>query len=355
MDVLLLDSLYIAHVWHSFPKKISTYIHYLLTGIQESGTQVGYIPSVELLQPRKHFISNGILVEESFHQGSYWIEKEDKYHGVLYTAKIFNVDSADDEEKSNILSQYSRICSLRHPNIVQSFFAIESLPALITEHLKMSLDELLSGNCELPLGTKKNIILNIACGLSYLHDDNVPAIVHQFLTAKNVLLDAGMTAKIGNIVMGQLKSKIEVPEMSTYLPPEAHGESTQHLSPSYDIFSFGHLILCTLIQDVRLKLKEPNVSTSEVDRREHGFRLLHKQIGKEHLFVKITKNCLQNSPDMRPTSSDFVDMITEISIPPVQEDQSKLEMIKTVRSMKKEVRQSQKKLIIVSFNCYFDS
>ena len=86
---------------------------------------------------------------------------------------------------------------------------------------------------------------DIARGLHYLHSYD-PQIIHRDLTAKNVLLNSSLVAKISdsgnsrlvNIQPGETLS--QNPGTLTYMPPEALTAEAQY-GPSLDIFSFGHL------------------------------------------------------------------------------------------------------------------
>ena len=76
------------------------------------------------------------------------------------------------------------------------------------------------------------------------------------LSAKNVLLNSSMVAKISDLgnsrivdlQPGQLvKTLSRVPGTLVYMPPEAFDNSSKY-GPRLDIFSFGHLALFTITQ-----------------------------------------------------------------------------------------------------------
>ena len=163
----------------------------------------------------------------------------------------------------NLVQRYVEECqllsNLRHPHIVQfvglCFFPDSSLPLLIMELLLTSLDDLLGNTPDIPLAIKRSILADVAKGLAYLHNRN-PPIVHRDLSAKNVLLNSAMIAKIsdmGNsrIVLlqpGQLARTLSrIPGTQAYMPPEAF-DSTSRYGPRLDVFSFGVLALFTLTQ-----------------------------------------------------------------------------------------------------------
>ena len=76
------------------------------------------------------------------------------------------------------------------------------------------------------------------------------------LSAKNVLLNSAMVAKISdlgnarivNLQPGQLAQTLSrLPGTLVYMPPEAF-HSTSHYGPRLDIFACGHLALFTITQ-----------------------------------------------------------------------------------------------------------
>ena len=160
--------------------------------------------------------------------------------------------------------------SLRHPNITQflglCFLPNTRLPLLVMEKPETSLDDLLEHMPSLPLSLKRSVLEGVASGLVYLHKRE-PPVIHRDLTAKNVLLTSSLQAKItdmGNsriidMKPGQLaKTLSQLPATLVYMPPEALS-NTQRYGPSFDVFSFGHLILYTVTQ-VTISILPLNIS-----------------------------------------------------------------------------------------------
>ena len=177
-----------------------------------------------------------------------------KIHEVL--VQTYNVGY-----ESIIVQKYVEECqlmsSLRHPHIVQflglSTLGDSSLPVLVMEMLLTNLDELLEKTPNIPISIKRSILEDVSMGLVYLHSRN-PPIIHRDLSAKNVLLNSAMVAKISdlgnarivNLHPGKLAATLtRFPGTLVYMPPEA---SLTQYSSSVDIFSFGHLALYTIIQ-----------------------------------------------------------------------------------------------------------
>ena len=196
--------------------------------------------------------------------GSYGVVEEVEMAGLVCAGKkIYDalVDPGN-QGTENVVEKYCKECSLlaelRHPHIVQflgiCFFPDSRLPILVMERLHISLDDLLEQYRDIPLHMKLSILHDVTKGLVFLHT-RIPVVVHRDLTARNVLLDAAMTAKIAdlgnsritNLRPGQLAQTMTkgIPGTLVYMPPEA---STDHYGPPLDMFSFGHLSLFAAIQ-----------------------------------------------------------------------------------------------------------
>ena len=220
------------------------------------------------------------------------------------------------------------------------------------ERLDTNLHELLETTPNLPLAVKNSILLDTARGLLYLHSQS-PPIIHRDLTARNVLLNSAMVAKIAdlgvarivNLQPDQLATMTQGPGNIVYMPPEAMEQHTQY-NTSLDIFSFGNIALFTLTQEfIGPKLKaatytDPKSRTiigrSEIERREHSFDAVYCNLGKDNPLAKLTRDCLQNYPDDRPSAADLVE---RIKIPSSDiESPSKLELMKQLSNKEKENR-----------------
>ncbi|XP_075107257.1 putative serine/threonine-protein kinase At1g01540 [Nicotiana tabacum] len=95
---------------------------------------------------------------------------------------------------------------------------------------------------------RMNIVLGIAKGLAYLHEDTEPAIIHQHLKSSSILLDKQWNPKISDFGITKLLGSDEwsypiTPPtgMSGYLAPEYL--STGILDDKCDVYSFGILIM----------------------------------------------------------------------------------------------------------------
>ncbi|XP_008783314.1 probable receptor-like protein kinase At1g11050 [Phoenix dactylifera] len=106
-----------------------------------------------------------------------------------------------------------------------------------------------SGRQKPPLSwpQRKNIILDVAKGLAYLHYGVKPAIYHRDIKATNILLDGEMRARVADFGLarqsreGQSHLTTRVAGTHGYLAPEyaLYGQLTE----KSDVYSFGVLVL----------------------------------------------------------------------------------------------------------------
>ena len=223
---------------------------------------------------------------------------------------------------------------LHHPNIIQckgmSLLVDQPLPVLLMERLMSSLYAYLlqQDNSNLPVERKVSILLDTANGLEYLHS-HTPAIIHRDLTAKNVLLDSELRAKIADFGNSRImdldpdcspETMTSFPGTLEYMPPEAVGGSVTY-DPSLDVFSFGHLSLFTITQTPVRPLLPPSYTDStgklcarsEVRRREPFVEKAEQLLSENQSLVATIKQCLRNDPAERPRTGELVLKLQEMT------------------------------------------
>ena len=190
-------------------------------------------------------------------QGAYgFVYKGTLADGTLVAVKqMHDLDSQGDEDFSNEVEIISKIrhrnllslrgCCVTSDNskgkrryIVYDFMSNGSLgDHLSNDHSRK----------QLTWPQRKNIILDVAKGLAYLHYGIKPAIYHRDIKATNILLDLEMKAKVADFGLakqsldGQSHLTTRVAGTHGYLAPEyaLYGQLTE----KSDVYSFGIVIL----------------------------------------------------------------------------------------------------------------
>ncbi|KAK3000123.1 hypothetical protein RJ639_024686 [Escallonia herrerae] len=182
-------------------------------------------------------------------------------NGEVVAVKLFarsNTDGATSAsiswDKNGFEIEVETLGKIRHKNIVRLWCCCntETSKLLVYEYMPNgSLGDLLhsskGGLLEWP--TRFRIALDAAEGLSYLHHDCVPPIVHRDVKSNNILLDGEFGAKIADFGVAKIGDAVnqEADSMSViagscgYIAPEY--AYTLRVNEKSDIYSFGVVIL----------------------------------------------------------------------------------------------------------------
>ena len=320
--------------------------------------------SKQLVRELKSFVlPKTTVTDKELGAGSYGRVVEVDLSGTICAAKFIHKSLVPNESSGTQTYQAQRFAEechlmskLRHPNIVQ-FLGLctdsteSPFPGLVMERLRCSLDDVLTKypptEQVIPLGVKCSVLQDVARGLLFLHSHS-PPIVHRDLSARNVLLNSAMEAKLADFGVARIidaSSMTSNPGTALYMPPEAM--ESKSYSTSLDVFSFGHLMLFTLTQEFPKNLKAANytvksklVPRTEVERRDEYFALLETQLlKKNHLLIKMTKECLANCPEKRPPIEDVLKPLESVksTLSDNYEQSTRLELILAIEEHKRKV------------------
>ena len=285
----------------------------------------------------------GLAEEKEIRRGCYGVVYEVRLHGLPCIAKRLHdilvgrgrEERVSREQRSVVIGRFREECvllsDLRHPNVVQ-FMGVHYGPdygrdeadiSLIMEYMHMDLDQCMKTYPDIPLPYKTSILRDVAYGLAYLH--SIP-IIHRDLNAGNVLLTESLRAKIADLGVAKLfdkttpvndlKRTITVcPGAQHSMPPECLDPSTPKYNNKLDVFSFGHLTIYLVNQEAP-DVEDSCLTQADVSNRQiqvgNRRMSLTQMGGPGHPLYSIAVQCLSDTPDQRPTSTDLARRMEEL-------------------------------------------
>ena len=254
-----------------------------------------------------------------------------KLHNILLQADTDYYPHAPTQQREFIVGKFRNECrilkSLDDPNVV-SFEGVhyghdKDDISLIMERLHSDLADFVKKNPDTNLATRIHILYDVSKGLRYLHS-LTPPLIHRDLTAPNVLLTEDLTAKIGDLGVSRYVDPTVPTILSTnpghliYMSPESQVKNPVYTT-KLDIFSFGNLIIHTIIGDLPkvylILASDPNRTQYE---REGKFELMrrstsvHDTMGEDHTLYPLVVCCLHDRPEERPAVEEVSSSLREL-------------------------------------------
>ncbi|KAI4341040.1 hypothetical protein MLD38_025814 [Melastoma candidum] len=226
------------------------------------------------------------------------------------------------------------VAKLLHRNLVRvtGFCLEEEERLLVYEFLQNgSLDKILfdnKGKSRLNWELRYGIIVGIARGLQYLHEDSQMGIIHRDLKASNILLDQDMNPKVSDFGLAKLFPGSQTQGLASriagtcgYMAPEYVGNG--HISTKCDVYSYGVLVL-EIVTGRRNSSYAESINLPNHAWRQWTNRMpleildpsLGEQWPRDNILkcIQIGLLCTQDSASDRPTMSEVVLMLNSYTI-----------------------------------------
>ncbi|XP_075653823.1 G-type lectin S-receptor-like serine/threonine-protein kinase SD2-5 [Castanea sativa] len=209
--------------------------------------------------------------------------------------------------KKSFLAEVKTIGNIHHFNLVRliGFCVEKSHKLLVYEYMsKGSLDKwVFHKNPEMLLDwqQRKKIIIDIARGLTYLHDDCRQKIVHLDIKPHNILLDDNFNAKVADFGLSKLVDRDQSQVVTTmrgtpgYMAPEW---LSSVITEKVDVYSFGVVLL-------EILCGRRNVDRSQPEEAMHLLDIFKKNI-EENRLLDLVDKC---SEDMQLHGAEVVNMM----------------------------------------------
>ncbi|XP_051193510.1 G-type lectin S-receptor-like serine/threonine-protein kinase SD2-5 [Lolium perenne] len=233
--------------------------------------------------------------------------------------------------KKEFFAEVETIGSIEHINLVRliGFCAEKSERLLVYEYMpRGSLDRWIyyrHNNAPLDWCTRYRIILDIAKGLCYLHEECRRIIAHLDIKPQNILLDDNFNAKVADFGLSKLidrdQSKVMTMMRGTpgYLAPEW---LTSQITEKVDVYSFGVVVMEVVCgrKNIDISLPEESVQLIKLLREKAQNDQLIELIDKHSddmalhedeavQMMKLAIWCLQNESSRRPSMSSVVKVL----------------------------------------------
>ncbi|KAK4285818.1 hypothetical protein QN277_002465 [Acacia crassicarpa] len=251
-----------------------------------------------------------------------------------FAVKRLNKGTADRER--GFERELEAMADIKHRNIVtlHGYYTSPHYNLLIYELMSNgSLDSFLHGGSKnklfLDWPARYRIALGAARGISYLHHDCIPHIIHRDIKSSNILLDHNMEARVSDFGLATLmepnKTHVTTIVAGTfgYLAPEYF--DTGRATVKGDVYSFGVVLLELLTgkkpYDEAFIEEGSKLVTwvKAVVQERKGELVLDNTLGScpmkevDNVF-NVAMMCLEPDPLKRPTMAEVVTLLEETNL-----------------------------------------
>ncbi|KAJ0475353.1 putative protein kinase RLK-Pelle-SD-2b family [Helianthus annuus] len=253
------------------------------------------------------------------------------FEGTLEDDSKIAVKRLDGLGQESFLAEVESIGSIHHVNRarLRGFCAWRSQRFLVYDFMSSgSLDRwIYHGNREhvLEWQCRKKIVLDIAKGLAYLHEDCMLKIIHLDIKPQNILLDEDFNAKVSDFGLSKLIDRDQSHVMTRmrgtpgYMAPEW---LSSVITEKVDVYSFGIVLLEILCGRRNFDRSQPEeswhllgvfqqcweqgtlldiVDKYSEDMQAHGSEVVE--------MMKVAAWCLQTNYTRRPSMSSVVNVL----------------------------------------------
>ncbi|GMH05192.1 hypothetical protein Nepgr_007032 [Nepenthes gracilis] len=273
------------------------------------------VPEYEI-DPQEIDFSNSVhITKGTFHRAS--------WRGIEVAVKKLGEDVFTNEDKvSAFRDELALLQKIRHPNVVQFLGAVtQSSPMMIvTEYLpKGDLCEYLKSKGALKPRRAVRFALDIARGMSYLHEIKPEPIIHRDLEPSNILRDDSGHLKVADFGVSKMlrvargvredKPLTSQDTSCRYMAPELF--KNEEYDTKVDVFSFA-LILQEMIEGCPpfSSLEESDVQKAYAAKERPPFKASGKLYA--HGLRELIEHCWNAKPAKRPTFSEIIIILDHI-------------------------------------------
>ncbi|XP_058215931.1 putative serine/threonine-protein kinase isoform X1 [Rhododendron vialii] len=254
--------------------------------------------------------------------------------GTFVAIKVLAVELESMRGEREFIAELAALSNIKHENLVKlrgcCVHGAERF--LVYDHMENnSLSHTFLGRVQTRVkfswAQRRDVSLGVARGLTYLHEEVKPRIIHRDIKASNILLDQHFTPKVADFGLSKLfgddASYVSTRVAGTlgYLAPEY--AVSGHLSRKSDVYSFGVLLMeivsgrPVMNFDVRFgehylvdqawEMYRANTLAVLVDPVLNGNFPAEEAVR----FLKVGLLCVQEMAKKRPAMSEVLKMLTD--------------------------------------------